>query len=1217
MIKKIRHRLLAMLLSVALILPTFLVSAVAADTLPTELEAPSGLVMYDNGHRNSNLEFKLQSPDSVLEVYEKGIQNARYEEETWNMVSDYGNVYLQTLITQVDYKIDDGEWHYTSDWDTSTDASDIYTSVNSLVVSGNIASLSSYYNYGIGEELITLGCVTETTDGSSTYYRFDQDNHTIHIRARYYAQGYDNDTNQYVYLTSPWSATASFGQGNKVVSTAPVSLDAPTLGDIRNGTITSGMYPEVVFDVTPGANVLSTLMWAEQYDEVLTENYTYFIVETSCDSNFGQGSVIYQYRFSENYAAKPQIIYEDLYYDLWYEIEGGNGNVFNWDGETVYVRAKYRNERTVNGSDSEIESPYSNVVSIKGPEVKKFSVTITHGAYGFDTEGYYSESYQITEGKEYHSVDCSPLEGCYVQSVTVNDAVKYDKNDEATHELLEWNSSFTYFYFPENEEVADKNLTINITYGGTPTAKYGITTECGTGGYMHTNASYDSWDDDSLVVYHGTAPTITINPYNGFEIEKVLINGVENAQAKADGEYTFAPITDNNQSIKVTFKRVAWRVTSDAYHGTISTDYEGYNESDYVKIGDDITFTFAPGQDQSGNYYAIERVYIDGVLNEQAKTAGSYTFEKVQAEHSVYVYYSEDPVITHDVTASSGENGQISPEGVVHVREGYTQRFYFHPAEGYEVDKVLVDNVEIQNLATKEYYDIANVTAEHTIHVTFKRIPVQYRINVLVSGNNPSVHTVNPRGETPVWEGESFTVTYSPFVGYEIQKVLVDNVPVTADGAYTIASVNKNTTIEIFFNIKSYTVTFLDWDDTVLKTENVEHGSQAIPPANPTREHYVFVRWDVDYSNVTTNVRARAVYEPAEYEVTFVDWNGTVLKTETVTYGGNATAPATPEREGYNFVRWSVGFTNVSENLTIRAEYEKKTYEVKFVDSDGTVLSTQTVPHGEAATPPAAPSREGFTFVGWDQLGYNNVTTAMVITAQYVEGSITTYTVTARALGNSGTVTPLGVTTVQENGSLRLTFTPDSLSKIVKVVVDGTEIEVSNSYEFTNITANHTIDVYFAPTAVINLNTDNIQNGTVSGHYDLIDDQTVYVLDITPNEGYEVDTISINGNEVDFELVDGQYIIRDLSEDMNIAVTFKVISGGNGDSDGNGGGTGNDETGDSSTPPTSGGNTGTGEGIQSPQTGDNSMISLWIVLMLLSGLAFVVTLKKRTVDNHN
>ncbi|CAK4869198.1 unnamed protein product [Aphanomyces euteiches] len=58
------------------------------------------------------------------------------------------------------------------------------------------------------------------------------------------------------------------------------------------------------------------------------------------------------------------------------------------------------------------------------------------------------------------------------------------------------------------------------------------------------------------------------------------------------------------------------------------------------------------------------------------------------------------------------------------------------------------------------------------------------------------------------------------------------------------------------------------------------------------------------------------------YTVTFQDWNGTVLKTETVKQGDNATAPTQPSRTGYTFVGWSVGFTNVISNLTVMAKYD-------------------------------------------------------------------------------------------------------------------------------------------------------------------------------------------------------------------------------------------------------------------------------------------------------
>ena len=68
---------------------------------------------------------------------------------------------------------------------------------------------------------------------------------------------------------------------------------------------------------------------------------------------------------------------------------------------------------------------------------------------------------------------------------------------------------------------------------------------------------------------------------------------------------------------------------------------------------------------------------------------------------------------------------------------------------------------------------------------------------------------------------------------------------------------------------------------------------------------------DVDYT------------EPTYYTVTFKDWNGQILKTQTVTEGASATAPSNPTRDGYTFVGWDKGFTNITSNLEVIAQYEK------------------------------------------------------------------------------------------------------------------------------------------------------------------------------------------------------------------------------------------------------------------------------------------------------
>jgi len=194
-----------------------------------------------------------------------------------------------------------------------------------------------------------------------------------------------------------------------------------------------------------------------------------------------------------------------------------------------------------------------------------------------------------------------------------------------------------------------------------------------------------------------------------------------------------------------------------------------------------------------------------------------------------------------------------------------------------------------------------------------------------------------------------------------------------------------------------YTVTFVDYDGTVLKNETVTEGEAVAPPVDPSREGYVFSGWDKAYNNVTGDLTVTAQYmevtvEAAAFTATFTDYDGTVIKTETVTDGEAATPPDDPSREGYTFTGWDKAFDNVTEDLSITAQYEEAeaeevelaTHTVTFADYDGRVLKAETVNSGKAATPPASPSREGYSFTGWD-VRFDNVTTDLTVTAVYTE----------------------------------------------------------------------------------------------------------------------------------------------------------------------------------------------------------------------------------------
>ena len=206
-------------------------------------------------------------------------------------------------------------------------------------------------------------------------------------------------------------------------------------------------------------------------------------------------------------------------------------------------------------------------------------------------------------------------------------------------------------------------------------------------------------------------------------------------------------------------------------------------------------------------------------------------------------------------------------------------------------------------------------------------------------------------------------------------------------------NVQSDKTLVAQYEINTYTVRFLDYDGSVLNTQTIAHGSDATPPADPTREGYRFTGWQGDYTDITADTDITATYVEASavtHFVTFLDWDGTQLSRQEILEGEDAIAPADPTREGYHFTGWQGTYTNVQQDETVTATFEINTYTVTFQDWDETVLKTETVNHGSDATPPADPERTGYTFAGWSG-AYSNVQTATTITAQY---DINHYTVT-------------------------------------------------------------------------------------------------------------------------------------------------------------------------------------------------------------------------------
>ncbi|SET34525.1 repeat domain (List_Bact_rpt) [Natronincola peptidivorans] len=116
-----------------------------------------------------------------------------------------------------------------------------------------------------------------------------------------------------------------------------------------------------------------------------------------------------------------------------------------------------------------------------------------------------------------------------------------------------------------------------------------------------------------------------------------------------------------------------------------------------------------------------------------------------------------------------------------------------------------------------------------------------------------------------------------------------------------------------------------------------------------------------------------------EEEVEFADF---IAKGLTVDKIDGTTLATTDNGSTITIAHTSSGKTVETNNLTVHAI--PTTYTVTFEDWDGYNLKTETVEEGNGATPPDNPSRPGYIFTGWDKV-FNNITSHLTVTAQYIE----------------------------------------------------------------------------------------------------------------------------------------------------------------------------------------------------------------------------------------
>ena len=345
-------------------------------------------------------------------------------------------------------------------------------------------------------------------------------------------------------------------------------------------------------------------------------------------------------------------------------------------------------------------------------------------------------------------------------------------------------------------------------------------------------------------------------------------------------------------------------------------------------------------------------------------------------------------------------------------------------------------------------------------------------------------------------------------------------------------------------------------------TQIVQAGEKAIEPDVPSRQGYQFTDWYLDDTKydfdtaVTGDMTLTAKWTANSYTIAFDTNGGSDIDPITQDYGTQITAPANPTREGYTFIGWdkAIPATMPAGDMTITAQWRINQYTITFDTDGGSEIAPITQDYGTAITAPADPTREGYTFTGWDRdIPATMPAHNMTVTAQWKDsekptGEIIigtnkwhsflnkltlglffkdTQEVTINAFDNSGTVFV----------SYLVTDRDLSEAELQSLVFGGYEepfcIDLNGEYIVYAMLVDESMNITYLRSDRITL--DNIRPviGGIENGKTYCEAQTV-----TIDEKY-IDTVTVNGTKVTLD-ENGGFTLSPADGEQKIVVTDKA-----------------------------------------------------------------------------
>lgn len=248
--------------------------------------------------------------------------------------------------------------------------------------------------------------------------------------------------------------------------------------------------------------------------------------------------------------------------------------------------------------------------------------------------------------------------------------------------------------------------------------------------------------------------------------------------------------------------------------------------------------------------------------------------------------------------------------------------------------------------------------------------------------NVPANLTVSEKGETYVnlnWSSVTNVIGYNIYMDdVKINEDVITECQYMIEGleqntthTFKVQAVNTlmasgfSTTLEVSTNKADRNVVFKDYDGTILSTQIVLSGEDAVEPETPARTGYTFSGWDAETTNITEDTVITATYTINTYMVTFDYQYNSTTKEQTITYNEKASNPGVITRSDYTLEGWYR-----DKNYTKQWDFD-----TDVVDSDITLYAKWVTWSAWTTSLPSGVSSDAYTIESKTQYSYRDKST--------------------------------------------------------------------------------------------------------------------------------------------------------------------------------------------------------------------------------------------------